>query len=148
MTKLAGVAQLLRELFASQGLAVIATQGSGQPYGNLVAFAETDDLKQLLFVTNRHTRKYENIEADGRIAVLVDSRTNRPADFQNAVAVTATGIAGDVPGSEKERLAKIYLNKHPQLVAFINEPDNALVSVNVADYVIAKFSEVNTVHVG
>jgi uncharacterized protein YhbP (UPF0306 family) len=147
MTELARVTQLLSDLFASQRLAVIATQDSGQPYGNLVAFAESDDLKQLLFVTNRHTRKYTNLKADRRAAMLVDDRSNQLADFQTAVAVTATGIADEVLGSEKNSLSQIYLRKHPHLVDFVNGPDNALIRLRVVDYVVAKFGEVTTVHV-
>ena len=36
--------QTLKALFSSQRLAILATEDEGQPYGNLVAFAETDNL--------------------------------------------------------------------------------------------------------
>ena len=78
--------KLLNDLFSSQPLAVLATQGKGQPYGNLVAFAATDDLKSLLFATARATRKYANITTDPRVAMVIDSRTNQKTDFQRAVA--------------------------------------------------------------
>ena len=84
------VRKLLKNLFSSQPLAVLASQGDGQPYGNLVAFAATDDLKSLLFATARATRKYANIIKDPRVAMVIDSRTNQKVDFQRAVAVTAT----------------------------------------------------------
>ena len=147
MAEIPQIAQLLRDLFSSQRLAVIATQGGGQPYGNLVAFAETDDLKQLLFVTNRATRKYANLKADRRVAMLVDGRKNQLSDFQTALAVTAMGIAGEVPRSEKDILSHIYLRKHPHLVDFVNGSDNALIRVKVVDYIVAKFSEITILHV-
>ena len=84
---------LIRELFESQKLAVLGTQNEGQPYANLVAFAPSDDLKSLYFVTARATRKYANIEADARVTVLIDNRSNEDADFSQAAAVTATGTA-------------------------------------------------------
>jgi nitroimidazol reductase NimA-like FMN-containing flavoprotein (pyridoxamine 5'-phosphate oxidase superfamily) len=140
--------QLLKDLFASQRLAVFATQHDGQPYTNLVAFAETDDLKHLLFVTNRNTHKYANFAADRRVSMLMDSRTNQPSDFQAAVAVTATGIAEEVMGSERDLLTKTYLAKHPHLAGFIDSPDNALIKVKVNDYVIARFNKVISVHIG
>jgi len=56
---------VLRELFVSQRLAVLATHDDdGQPYASLMAFAATDDLKYLLVVTGRPTRKYANLSAD------------------------------------------------------------------------------------
>jgi nitroimidazol reductase NimA-like FMN-containing flavoprotein (pyridoxamine 5'-phosphate oxidase superfamily) len=147
MIELTQVTRLLRDLFASQQLAVIATQGSGQPHSSLVAFAETDDLKQLLFVTNRDTRKYANLKGDGRAAMLVDGRTNHIYDVQTAIAVKAIGIADEVSGSDKDRLSQMYLTKHPHLADFVNESKNALVRVKVREYVIAKFGEVTTVPV-
>jgi hypothetical protein len=40
----------LKDLFASQRLAVLATQSKKQPYGNLVAFVATEDLNHLLLI--------------------------------------------------------------------------------------------------
>jgi hypothetical protein len=47
---------LLKGLFSSQSLAVLATYGGGQTYGSLVAFAATDDLEVVVFATARDTR--------------------------------------------------------------------------------------------
>jgi general stress protein 26 len=80
----------IRELFESQKLAVLGTQNEGQPYANLVAFAPSHDLKCLYFVTARATRKYANIEADARVTVLIDNRSNQDSDFSQAAAVTAS----------------------------------------------------------
>ena len=105
---------LLRNLFASQRLAVLATQNAGQPYGNLVAFTETDDLRHLVFVTSRNTQKYSNVTGNRKVALLVDSRRNQVSDFQTAVAVTAVGTAEEITGNEREVMVKVYVNKHPQ----------------------------------
>ena len=40
-------------VFASQALAVLATQKDSRPYANLVAFAATEDLRILLLSTSR-----------------------------------------------------------------------------------------------
>jgi hypothetical protein len=61
MKKSLQLKKILKELFLSQPLAVLATQFNGQPYGNLVAFAATEDLRGLLFATARGTRKFANI---------------------------------------------------------------------------------------
>ena len=77
---------IIRNLLESQRLAVLSTQNHGQPYCNLIAIAAADDLKYLLFATTRATRKYANLMADSRVAVLVDNRRNDPADFTGAAA--------------------------------------------------------------
>jgi len=85
--------QQLKTLLARQRLAVLATHWSGQPYSSLVSFAATADLKDILFATTRATRKYPNLSADARVALLIDNRSNKESDIQKAVAVTATGNA-------------------------------------------------------
>jgi nitroimidazol reductase NimA-like FMN-containing flavoprotein (pyridoxamine 5'-phosphate oxidase superfamily) len=77
--------ELVESVLASQRFAVIATQSEGQPYSNLVAFAEADNLRSLLFVTSRDTKKYSNTAANRRVAVLADNRTNQPADLNSAM---------------------------------------------------------------
>ncbi len=133
---------VLKHLFAAQRLCVLATQGSGQPYGSLVAFAETDDLMQLVFTTRRDSRKFANLTADPRVALLIDSRSNSDTDFRDAVAVTAVGSAREASGGERDSLAKIYLAKHPYLAEFVESPGMAVCLADIEDYVIARFTEV------
>jgi uncharacterized protein YhbP (UPF0306 family) len=130
--------KLLRDLFSSQMLAILATQSNGQPYGNLVAFVATEDLRFLLFGTARDTRKFINIKTDPRVAMVIDSRTNQRVDFQRAIAVTATGIAEEVEGTERDQLLKLYLSKHPHLKKFVKSPTCALLRVKVGTYFVVK----------
>ena len=58
--------ELLKEVLNMQYFAVLNTLGEGLPYSNLVSFAVTDDLRSLVFVTNRNTRKYKNIQENGK----------------------------------------------------------------------------------
>jgi len=134
--------RLVKDLLSRQKFCVLATQGQGQPYGSLLAFAETEDLKQLLFATNRDTRKFSNLISEPRVALVIDSRSNSEADISSAVAITALGPAREAGGSDRERLASVYLGKHPGLAQFVGSPDVAVCAVAVEDYVIARFREV------
>ena len=134
--------QTLKDVFAAQRFCVLATQGHGQPYGSLVAFAETDDLRQIVFATNRDTRKFSNLVSEPRVAVVIDSRSNSDVDLRTAVAVTALGPAHEAVGDEKKRLAQMYLAKHPGLAGFIGAPRMAICAVRVEDYIVARFSGV------
>jgi len=138
----------IRSLLASQRFAVLATQSERQPYSSLVAFAEADNLRSLLFVTSRDTTKYSNAIASKRVAVLVDNRTNQPSDLDKAVAVTALGTIEEVATDYKGYLSAIYVSKHPQLEDFLRKPSNALMRVAVTDYIVASFESVRHLHTG
>ena len=138
----------LTELLAAQNLAVLSTHQDGQPYASLVAFVAVDELKQIVFATARTTRKFSNLQADPRVAVLIDSRTNQPCDFHQAIAVTATGEAEELSGTEKERYAALYLAKHPHLEDFLRAPTCALIKIRVqCYYLVSRFQNVMELHI-
>jgi len=148
MEKTAQLKEFLKDLFSSQRLAVLATQSKKQPYGNLVAFMATNDLKHLLFATTRATRKYANISKNPKVAMVFDNRSNREADFHQAAAVTATGVVKETEGSERDRFQKLYLAKHPYLKEFVSSPTCALLKVEVETYyVVNRFQNVTELHI-
>ena len=137
----------LGELFRSQNLAALSTQNSGQPYASLVAFYATDDLKHIYFVTPKTTRKFANLTADHRVAVMVNNSTNQVSDFHRAISVTAVGKAKEVTGADKEIILTQYQAKHPHLEDFVRSPTCALVEVSVDSYyMVRNFQNVMELH--
>lgn len=138
---------VLEDLFLNQRLAVLCTQREGAPYGNLVAFSSADELTRLVFVTPKATRKFANITADHRVAMLIDNRSNDSLDFSQAIAVTATGRAFDLKSEERERLLDGYLLKHPHLAEFAKSPSCAVISIEVETYYcVYRFQNVMELH--
>lgn len=137
----------LVELFNSQTLASLSTQKDGQPYASLVAFYAADELTHLYFVTPKTTRKFANLSADGRVAIMINNSTNTDADFHEAISVTAVGTANEVSGLEKEGVLSQYLAKHPYLEDFARAKTCALVGVRVASYfMVRNFQIVTELH--
>lgn len=147
MKSISEIKQEVKSLCASQRLCVLATQSGGQPYSNLVAFAETDELRSFILVTNRKTRKYNNAISNDKVAMMIDSRTNQPLDFKTALAVTALGTIEEVTGSERDKITNIYISKHPKLAEFVKMPDQALMRVKVIEYIIAHFDRVQVINI-
>jgi len=139
--------QSLKDLLNQQKLAVLGTHREGQPYGSLVSFAATKDMKQILFATTRSTRKYENLTADARVSLLIDNRSNQESDIHEATAVTATGRVDELDDADKERCLQLYLEKHPYLQDFVGSPTCALLRVCVKTYyLVNRFQEVTELH--
>ena len=148
MNQLEQIKETLRDLLVSQQLAVLATHRDGQSYASLVAFAASQDLKELLFATAWTTRKFANLARDSRVSLLVDSRSNRDADIHQAMAVTAIGTAEEVRETDRGRYLEIYLAKHPLLEEFVKAPSCALIRVRVDSYnLVSRFQKVMELHV-
>lgn len=138
--------QQLRALLAEQRLAVLATSESGRPYTSLVAFAATGDMHNILLATERATRKYVNLSAEPRVALLIDSRTHQDSDLEQAVAATALGWAETLEGDERAMLQETFLARHPSLDRFVRSPSCALIRVRVeVYYLVRSFQQVSEI---
>jgi len=133
----------IREILDAQRFAVLSTHDKGQPYASLVAFSAAKDLRRILFCTPRSTRKYANLSCDPRVAMLVHTGRNAAEDRSQAMAVTATGTAVEVPDGRKEADSAVFLTKHPGLSDFVDDPQNALLVVEVSEYcLVRRFQDV------
>ncbi|HKL24821.1 MAG TPA: pyridoxamine 5'-phosphate oxidase family protein [Desulfuromonadales bacterium] len=133
----------IRELLDHQMLGVLATSAGGHPYTTLVGFALGDHLREILFATHRATRKYANLQNDQRVTLLIDNRTNRAEDFRRAAALTAFGIAAEVPAEQWPEARRIFLARHPMLEQFVASPGCALCRVEVQRYsLVRRFQDV------
>ena len=135
---------ILRHLIGNQFYAVLCTQGQSLPYGSLVAFAVSDDLKHIVFSTPIESRKYRLLAESDQVALVIDSRSISPEDLMKIEAVTATGRARTVAvGPEFDRLAGMLVDRHPKLHEFVNSESCALVCIEVNQYFhVGRFQKV------
>jgi nitroimidazol reductase NimA-like FMN-containing flavoprotein (pyridoxamine 5'-phosphate oxidase superfamily) len=141
----AGAREALEQLIKEQRLAVLSTvlPDGKSAYASLVAYAATEDLDALIFVTARGTSKHENLALHPGVCLLIDSRLNNESDFESAVAVTALGVSRETSGAERDKLLALYSARHPSLEAFAGEPNSAVIRVDINRYVfVSKFQQV------
>ena len=135
-------------LLNSQRFGVLSTQSDAGPYCSLVAFWSAEDLSHVTFATMRDTRKFANLTAHPRVALLFDDRSNHDQDVERATAVTAMGEARELTdGVARAAAAAGFLVKHPQLSEFVDSPGCALVHVDVdVYYVVTRFQNVEKLY--
>ena len=137
------LAAQLRQLLQQQLHLVLATHDGSAPYTSLMAFDASEDLARLFIVTARTTRKFSNMAANSRVSVLIDNRTNRSADFQSALAVTALGEAKELQGEDRRAPLARFLHRHPKLEPFCLATSTALMEIKVSRYILVnQFEEV------
>ena len=138
----------VKRLMQTQKYAVLASDDRGQPYASLMAFAATENGRQVVLAMNRDTRKHNNIRVNGHVALLIDDRENKGSDTQQAVAVTILGEAREVEGEERRRLTELFLLRHPQLREFAESPCSAVVLLSAEAFqLVARFEDVVEWHV-
>ena len=138
------LAERIRRLVTEQPFGVLCTQGQGQPYGSLVAFAFSDDLSYAVFATPVATRKYRLLSECDHIALVVDNRPQYPDDMMKVEAVTATGRTTEVErGARFEQYSKLLTDRHPQLASFVRASSCALFRIDIFRFFhVTRFQEV------
>jgi hypothetical protein len=134
----AAIRQIICDLLQRQQLGVLSTVGQGIPYASLVAFAESEGLRHLYFVTPRATRKFTNLSANPNVALLINNSINRPEDFHLAAAVTAIGKALPVSPGERGAIIEQYVAKHPYLEDFARSPSCELLDIAIERYILVQ----------
>ncbi len=121
------IAERIHSLVKDQPFCVLCTQGDDQPYGSLIAFAFTDDLRHFFFITPVKTRKFELLSAEPRAALVIDSRVQHSGEVRDINAVTVTGKGNHLkPGYDFEQGISLLRKRHPYMAGFIETEDDAL----------------------
>ena len=138
MNRDTSVKQAVHDLLRQQQLGVLSTVGDDAPYASLVAFAAAADDRRLYFATPKATRKFANITANARVALLVNNSVNHPEDFHLAKAVTAVGSAQPIPEAGLPAIRLHYLGKHPYLDEFAHSPSCVFLEILVERYILVE----------
>ena len=138
------VGERIRGLLDLQRFGVLCTQGGGQPYGSIVAYAFSADLAGMAFATPVSTRKYRMLVECDLVALVVDTRSEFLGNLMNVEAVTAMGRAVRLPaGPEFDRWARSLATRNPELDSFVRAPSSALFRIDLDGYTyVTRFQEV------
>ncbi len=134
----------IRMLVDAQPYAVLCVQGEGQPYGALVAFAFSENLRHAVFVTPTSTRKYRLLSECDHVALVIDNRPEMADELMEIEAVTATGRAEQIERNGGfHEWSTLLVQRHSYLKSFVNAPTCALFRVEIARFFhVVRFQEV------
>jgi uncharacterized protein YhbP (UPF0306 family) len=140
-----GVRDKIKQLATNQYFGVLCTQGENQPYGSMIAFAFSENLRSFVFATPTATRKYKLLSECNHVALVVDNRIDHPNKMMNIEAMTVTAGTRELEkDSEIKKWAGIYTARHPHLLSFVRSESSALFVADVRRYLhVSRFQEVN-----
>jgi hypothetical protein len=80
-----------------------------------------------------------------QVSMLIDSRSNQAKDFKDAQALTVLGAARDEEVLFLRENEALYLQKHPYLRDFLQDPNCAFMRLDVHKYIISESSSIRSV---
>lgn len=122
------------EALRSKRLAVLATEGGGQPHASLIAVTPFKGFRQLLFATYRNTRKFRNLALNSKVAVLIEGGDDDRLGSPKGYVITAYGHAEEIDMAANDKALKAHLHNYPDLLSFMGAADCALILMKVDDY--------------
>ncbi|MFN3534539.1 MAG: pyridoxamine 5'-phosphate oxidase family protein [Desulfatiglandales bacterium] len=128
----------IRRILEQNRFAVLATQLRGQPHASLIAFTPLEGITFLGFATYRNTLKYQSIQEDGRVAILIEDRGKEPGPLDRRMVLTAIGEAIKTSKEALEAHIRRHLARHPDLEGFLSSQDCEFVVVSVNAYQLVK----------
>ena len=104
--------QKLIDLFASQHVAIIITQGARWATATMQAFAETPEF-DLIFIMG-DSEKFQNLIKNPNVTVIVDARDQGDIPTFRVNRATVFGIATEIPrGPEWDAMQTLFVRKDP-----------------------------------
>jgi hypothetical protein len=115
-------------------LAVLATEGNGQPHVSLIAITPFGSFRQLIFATYRNTLKYRNLVHNNKVAILIESEDVNIKGLQKSIVLTIIGHTEEISIAENEAAYQVHLKRHPEMESFMLSSNCALILVNARSY--------------
>ena len=138
MDKLIATKEFIAEILNDSRFAVLATEGDGQPHASLIAVTPMEGFRKLIFATYRNTRKYTNIKHNGKVAVLVESGDSNSLGLLDSFVLTAFGCVEEIAATDSDAVYKAHLEKHPDLLSFMQTEDCVILRINVERYEVVR----------
>ncbi len=138
MSNLITIKKYIEDIFKISRFAVLATEGDGQPHASLIAITPIEGYRKLIFATYRNTRKYHNLARNGNVAVLVESIDIKRSGLQESFVLTAFGHVEKMVIEEENIVFNAHLERHPELLSFMQSEDCSLVLIKVDTYQVVR----------
>lgn len=127
--------RLIKEMIKTQSFGVLATRSDKECYTSLISFTGSDDFTKIVFATPIQSKKFELIEKNKGVSILIDNRSNNEKSINDIAAITSLGQAKILKEkSEIEKWSQILIDKHAYLKDFIEAETSSLILVEISDY--------------
>lgn len=134
MKKHSTIKENIEAVLKSSYVAVLATEGNGQPHTSLIAITQFGDFRQIIFATYRNTLKYRNLSQNNKVAVLIEGEYFNLKGLKENVVLTIIGHTEEISKAGREAPYQAHLKQHPEMESFMHSSDCVLIRVTAQSY--------------
>lgn len=126
----------ITEMVRGNDLCVMATVSGGTPHCSLMSYCADEEGHTLYMASHTETRKYASALENPRVSLLIDTRERGTRGGRTAIqALTVNGEFHAITDPmEQERARTRFLQKHPHLQAFLDEPGVEMFAIKITAF--------------
>ena len=125
----------MKELVRKKNICVLSTVSGNKPYCSLMAYITDATCEEIYMVTHKNTTKFNNLQNNPSVSLLIDSRETRPRF--NAQALTIDGVF--IPlldENKKQNIRDRMLESFPHMKDFMHHPESKLIRIKINSFLL------------
>ncbi len=128
----------MKALVKEKDICVLATTSDDRPHCSLMAYVPDEDCREIYMVTNRQSRKYENLMKNPSVSLLIDTREEHLGSRRpDAKALTVSGTFVKIDDENKRNYIRSkLLDRHPHVKEFLDHPDAEILRIRVESFLL------------
>jgi len=125
----------IKELVRKKNMCVLATVSDHKPHCSLMAYITDASCREIYMVTHKNTTKFNNLQKNPSVCLLIDSRETQPRS--DAQALTIDGVFVPlIDKSKKQKVQDRMLTSFPHMKGFIHHPESELIRIKINSFLL------------
>ena len=127
------VLETIHSLIRTNDVCVLSTVFEGKPHCSLMSYVVDDECREFYMITRPGSMKYRNLEQNGSVSLLIDSREQEPDGRREGIwALTVSGEFRKIADGKKEKeILALLLDRNPHLREFAEKGAASVFAVRV-----------------
>jgi len=129
------ILEKMTALVRKKNVCVLSTVSDNKPYCSLMAYITDDTCKEIYMVTHKNTTKFNNLQNNPSVSLLIDSRETQPR--ANAQALTIDGVF--IPLTDEDKKQNIrgrMLESFPHMKNFLHHPESEIIRIKINSFLL------------
>ena len=125
----------IKQILMDEKYCVLATAMNNKPHCSLMAYCIDEDCKKLYMVTDKDSDKYRNLQANGIVSLMIDTRSSDIG--KTAKALTVNGSFKPINDEETiNNVKQKLIERHPGLNVFLDKESSFIISIEVESFLL------------
>ena len=129
------ILEKMTALVRKKNVCVLSTVSDNKPYCSLMAYITDGTCKEIYMMTHKNTTKFNNLQKNPSVSLLIDSRETQPRS--NAQALTIGGVFIPlVDDNKRQNILDRMLESFPHMKNFLHHPESEIIRVKINSFLL------------